>query len=66
MGGVAYRTLYEAALKIIELDMTREVSFAVVTSRQTADEMFVSSTPTFRMYLWNETLVSLLGGTFIN
>uniref|UniRef100_A0A1B6CLW5 Thioredoxin domain-containing protein n=2 Tax=Clastoptera arizonana TaxID=38151 RepID=A0A1B6CLW5_9HEMI len=55
IGGPAYRAIYEAALKLVELNVIKEVTFAVVTSQLTADYMGVDSTPVFRMYLWNET-----------
>lgn len=55
LGGNTYRTLYETSLKFIERGMRREVAFAVVTNEVSAQEMGVLSTPTIKMYLWNET-----------
>lgn len=55
LGGNTYRMLYETSLKFTERGMRREVAFAVVTNEESAQELGVSTTPTIKMYLWNET-----------
>lgn len=53
-----YKSFYQTAFKWLERDPYQEVGFAVVTG-ETAASFGVDLVPSIRMYLWNETLVTL-------
>lgn len=52
-----YREFYRAAVKWLEKDPFQEMSWIVVTGRS-MDNFGIAETPSIRMYLWNETVVS--------
>lgn len=55
-----YSTFYKTAVKWVEKDPNQEVLFGVVTG-DTMKQFGVESTPVVRMYLWNDTIVSVNG-----
>lgn len=52
----SYDILYKTALKWIDHEPYNEIGFAVVTGHS-RDSFGVNSLPSYRIYLWNETLV---------
>ncbi|XP_067005883.2 thioredoxin domain-containing protein 11 isoform X2 [Anabrus simplex] len=56
VGGPGFHTFYSTALKFLERDPHREVSFAVVTNKAAAIELGVFNMPVIRLYMWNETV----------
>lgn len=54
-----YKSFYQTAFKWLERDPFQEVGFGVVTG-ETAAAFGVELVPSIRMYLWNETLVTII------
>ncbi|XP_075231558.1 thioredoxin domain-containing protein 11 [Lycorma delicatula] len=52
-GGIEYKVMYEAALKLAEKD-TKEIGFAVIINRIAAADIGVKAIPSISLYLWNE------------
>ncbi|XP_026479698.1 thioredoxin domain-containing protein 11-like [Ctenocephalides felis] len=53
---IFYDILYKTALKWIDHEPYNEIGFAVVTGHS-RDSFGVNSLPSYRIYLWNETLI---------
>lgn len=57
-GSLEYAVLYTTVLKFLEKDPFQEIAFAVLTGSD--NNCYDNSRPSLLLYMWNETLVSVL------